>query len=162
MLARPRGGLGHDSGHGRGAAFGDDYAVGSGRVGGAKNSSQVVRIFHAVEHYDQRMSAALRVDHVIKTAVLLRRGDRDYALMRRVAGQAVEFATLQEPNWDAKFAAFLDDALQAQIMALFRQAHPLEGASAGLDGFGNRIETVDVIHGMVSLRLGGSAGERAW
>ena len=152
MLACARGRLGDDAGHSCGAAFRNDDPIRAGGIGRAKNGTQVVWIFHAIEHDDQGMSAALGLDHVVEAAVLLCGCDRHYPLMSRVAGKTVEFRALQKPHRHAQLTALLDDALQAQVMAFLGQSHPLEGTSASLDRLTDRVNTVDVVHGMSVYR----------
>ena len=59
-----------------GPAFGNHHTVGSGSVRGAQNRSQIVRIFDAIEHDDQRVLAATRCHNVIEITILFcgRRG----------------------------------------------------------------------------------------
>ena len=66
--------------------------------------------------------------------------------MRGISGHAVEFRALEKAHWDADLAAILDQALQAEIVALFRHTDPFEGASAGLEGFGDGVDAVDNVH----------------
>ena len=63
--------------------------------------SQIVRIFNAVQHDDQRISPALGSHHVIEIVVLFGRGDGHHALMGVVAGHAVEFRARQKTHGDA-------------------------------------------------------------
>src|ERR1700747_654675 len=66
--------------------------------------------------------------------------------MRGVSRHPVDFGALQKSHGDAGFAAIFDQALQAKIVALFRHANPFEGASAGLEGFGDGVDAVDYVH----------------
>src|SRR5262249_10714952 len=105
------------------------------------------------------MGTAFGVDQVVQIAVLLRRRDRDHSLMGSVPGKPVQFGPLQKSYWHTKLPALRDNALQTQIMTFLGQADPLEGAAACLDGFADRVKTVDVVHGMVSVMLAGGLGE---
>ena len=98
MLAGSGGCLGDSSSDGGGAAFGDDDAVSPGGIGGAEDGSEIVRVFDAVEHDDQRILCALGGDHVREVVILLGGGDGDHALMRCVARHAVKFGALRETS----------------------------------------------------------------
>ena len=154
MLAGARGRLGHSRGHARRAALRDHHSVGAGGIGGAKNRTQVVRIFNSIEHHDQRILPALGGDHVIQMVVLLGRSDRDHALVSIVPRHAIEFGAAQKTHRHPIAPALLHHALQAQVVTLFQYANPLERPPARLQRFGNGIDPIDVIHRAVSLLPG--------
>ena len=90
------------------------------------------------------------------------RGNGDNALMRGVTGHAVEFHAGEKAHGDAELAAVFDHALQADIVPLFRHADPLESASAGLEGFGDSVDAVDIVHEVsVYRKTGCGAGAHA-
>src|SRR5579864_1695880 len=71
--------------------------------------------------------------------------------MRCISRHSVEFRPLQEAHWHALLATLFYDALQSQIVTLLGKPHPLKRAAARLDCLRDRIQTVDVIHGIVSV-----------
>src|SRR5579862_3079540 len=160
MLAGSGGGLGDCAGHGSGTAFGDDDAIGSRGVGGAQDGSEIVGIFDAVEYNDQRILISLGGDYVGEIVVLLGRCDGNDSLMRGVSGHAVEFGALKKAHWDADLSAIFDEALQAEIVALFGHADPFERASARLQRLGHRVDAVDVVHEVSVYRDGDAAIRR--
>src|SRR5580693_3724781 len=152
MLARARGGLGYGSGHGGGAAFRNDYSVSACGIGCAENRAQVMRIFHTIEHQHQRVQAALSSNDVVKIAILLGRGDRDHSLMRRGARHAIKVGPQQKTHGNACTTAVFDEPLQPNVMAFLRHADPLESPLASLERLGDRIDAVDVMHGVLVYR----------
>src|SRR5215468_5467168 len=105
-----------------------------------------MRILYTIEHNDQRILPALRLDYILQPAVLLGRRDRHDSLVRPVARQPVEFRALKKPYRHTQLAALFYDALQAQIVTFLREPHPLKRAPTRLDRLAHRIETVDVVH----------------
>ena len=139
------------------AALGNHHAVRAGRVGRAQDRAQIVRIFHAIEHDDQRIFRALGGDHIFEIVVLFGRRDGDHALMRRVARQFVEFGALQETHVHAESPAIFNQALQADVVALLGHADPLKRPPARLQRLGNGIDAVDVVHEYSVYRKRGRA-----
>ncbi len=133
--------------------------VGAGGVGGAQDGSEIVGILDAVEHNDQRILISLGGDYVGKIIVLFCRGDGNHTLMRGVAGHAVELGALQKAHGHADLSAIFDEALQAEVVALFGHADPLERASARLQRLGHRVDAIDVVH-EVSVYRGDNAAIR--
>src|SRR5438477_4363167 len=61
VLGGAGGNLSDSGSHAGGAALGNHNAIGAGRIGGADDGAQIVRIFHAIEHHDEgKLAAALR------------------------------------------------------------------------------------------------------
>ena len=50
----------------------------------------------------------------------------------------------QEADGNTLAAAFLNDALQSEVVALFCNADPLKCASAGFQRFSDGVEAIDV------------------
>jgi hypothetical protein len=67
--------------------------------------------------------------------------------MRGVAGNFVELLTRQDAYWNADFAALINHPPQANIFSLFGDTNPLEIATARLERFCNRIDSVENVHG---------------
>ena len=149
MLTRASRGFGDDGGHARGASFRDHNAIGARCIGGAQDCAEVVRILHAIEDYDQRVLSALGGDYIFKIVILLRRSDGDHALVRIVAGHLVEFVAEHEAHGNSLPPAFIDDMLQAKVMAFLGDSNPGEGAATSLQRLGNGIDPIDVIHVLV-------------
>ena len=108
MLQRARGGLSHHVGNPRRAPFRDDDPARSGRMGGADDGPQVVRVLDAVEHHHQVGGGDL-----IECRVLLRGSHGDYSLMGRSARQAVQSGPRFEADGHRSAARQVDDFLQA-------------------------------------------------
>ena len=146
MFAGSGGSFGDGSGHAGRPALGNHDTVGSCSIRGAQYRAQVMWILYAVEYDYQRILPSLACEHIIEIAVLFGGRDCDDSLVRRVAGHAIEFGALQEAHGYAQAAAVFDQALQADVVAFFRHADPLEVPSASLQGFGDGVDAVDVVH----------------
>ncbi len=105
-----------------------------------------MRILHAVEHDHKRILPTFGADHVIEVAILFGRGDSYDALMRSPARHLVELGAREKFHWHAQTPAVFDHALEADIVSLLRHADPLEGASPGLERFGDRVDAIDIVH----------------
>ncbi len=66
--------------------------------------------------------------------------------MRGVAGNFVEFHARQDSHRNADLAALVNRPLQPNIVPLLGDGDPLEVASARLERFGNRINSIENIH----------------
>ena len=67
--------------------------------------------------------------------------------MRGVPGNVVKFLTRQNTHWNADLAALVDHPPQANVFPLFGDTNPLEVATASLQRFRNRIDSVKNVHG---------------
>ena len=131
----------------RGAAFRNDDTIGAGGIGRAKNGAQVVWIFHAVEHDDERMSAALGGDHVVKAVVLFGGRDRHHALVSSVAGHAVEFGALQKAHRHAQPRHSSITRCRRRVMALLGHVPPIAKARPrAFSASTTALNAVDVVH----------------
>jgi hypothetical protein len=146
VLTRSGGDFRHSSSHARGTAFGNDDSIHAGRVCRAKNCAQVMRVFYAVEYHNQRVWAALGGEHIIEIAVLLGRGDRNHSLMCIVPRHAIEFGARHKAYGNAVPAGFIDDALQAEVVAVLCHSNPFKGATARLKGLSDGIDAVNKMH----------------
>src|ERR1039458_2906388 len=151
VFTRPGGGLRYNFRHCCGPSFRDDNAIGSSGVRGAENRTQVVRIFHTVEHYYERILSSLIADYIIEPGILFRRSDGHYALMSIISGHAIKLCTSYKTHRHALPPAFFHHALQTKIVALFGDPDPLEGARTGFQRLGDGIDSVDVIHERFSV-----------
>src|ERR1035438_6167894 len=120
--------------------------ISPGSIGRAQDCSQIVRIFHSIEHDHQGIFRTLRGDDVVKIVVLLGRRDGHHALVRCVARHLVEFCALQEPHGHLQAPAIFNQSLQADVVALLGHANPLESPPARLQRFGNGVNSIDVVH----------------
>ena len=130
MLAGASGGFGHRGSHSCRAALRNDNAVGARGICRTQNRTQIVWIFHAVEHDYQRELASLGRYHVVEIVILLARRDGDYTLMGVVSGHLIEFRPRHEPYGDSLSPALVHDTLQAQIVSFLGYAYPGKGACA--------------------------------
>jgi hypothetical protein len=103
-------------------------------------------ILDAIEYHDQRVLATPRRYQVIEVAILFCRGRGYQTLMRCVAGNFVELLPRQDPHGNSDLAALVNHASQANIFSLLGDTNPLEVAPAGLERFGNRIDSVKNVH----------------
>src|SRR5207248_5810163 len=122
------------------------HSIRSGGIRCAQDCTEIVWIFYSIENYEKRMIPPLGGDHVSQIVVLLGRGDRDNSLVRGVSSHAVEFSALQKPDGHTQTTAILNQALQAQIVALFGHTNPLERAPTGLERFADGVDAVNVVH----------------
>ena len=145
---RAGGGLGHHVRHAGRAPLRNDDRARAGRVRGADDRAQVVRILHAVEHHDQ-FRAAPRFE----VGVLPRRAHRDDALVRSRPGQPVERGARLEAHRDAGAPRQVDNLLHARSAGALRDQDAFQGR-ARAQRFDNRMNAAKN-HGSPLLRQNG-------
>lgn len=136
MFEGARGGFGDGLGKSRGAAFGDDYSVGAGGMGGADNCPEIVRIFDAIED-DEEFGGGR---DVVQIGVLLFGAERDDSLMRFHAGETIERAAVLKPYGGVSGAGEIDDFLQAVASGTAGDEDAFEG-TPGAQGFDDGVNS---------------------
>jgi len=136
MFKRPGRGFGHGFGESGGAAFRHYDRARSGRVRGANDGAEVMRIFHAIEHNDQRRMRG----YVFEFRVLLFRAERDDALMGFDARETVHRAAIFKADRRASVAGEIDDFLHATAGQSARHEDAFEGALCA-ESFGYGVKT---------------------
>ncbi len=132
--------------HSHGAALGNDDAIHTGGIGRAQNRAQVVRIFHAVEHDQERPLTTAFLQQVFDVGIFLRRSNCDHSLVVAGRREAIQVRTRNGAHRHAQRAALADDLVHALIVAFARHADVLEGTSAGLQRFQNGVDAVNDGH----------------
>ncbi len=112
----------------------------------ANQRTQIVRIFHAIEHDQEAVLAVPLLQQRVHVGVLLAGGNGDDALMGVRVGGAVEFLALQKAHLHAAGAAIVDNALHPLIVPLARDADVIEAAPARLQRLADRMNSVDNDH----------------
>jgi hypothetical protein len=144
LVTRATGSGGSDA---HGAAFRDDDAVGAGGVGGADDGAEVVRVLDAIEDDDEGVLAAALGEEVVEIVVAFLRDYGDDALMRGGVGHSLEFVAAKEADGDAGVTGVVDDALKLLVGALLGDTDVFDGAGARFDGFADRVNAEDDVHG---------------
>ena len=105
-----------------------------------------MRIFHSIEHHNQRILPAFNGDYIIQIVILFCRSDRHHSLVRSVSRHAIEFLTWQKTNSNANLAAVFHHVLETEVMALFRHANPLKRPPLRFERLAHGIDAVNEIH----------------
>jgi len=122
VLESPRCGLRHHIRETHGAAVGHYHRIGSGCVRGPHHRPKIVRIFDPVEHHDHPRTRGNR----IQCYILVRRPDRNHALMRRALACAVKLLARLESYWNLLIAAQIDNFLKPRPSRSPRHQHAVE------------------------------------
>ncbi len=139
------GGFGGNCAQGRGTAFGHDDGIDTGAVSGAEESAEILRVFNAVEGQDEA-GVAGRFEDVFDGQELLGADDGDYALVGGGAGHVGEGVAGLGANADFEFLAEGDDGFEAVVAAFAGYKDVVEAAFAGLEGFFDRVDSVESLH----------------
>jgi hypothetical protein len=123
VLKGASGGFGDGLGESGGTAFGDDHGVGSGGMGGADNSPEIVRIFYTIED-DEEFGGG---SNVVQLSVLFFGAKCDNSLVRLDAGETVERAAIFEPDGSVGGAGEIDDFLEAMASGAAGDQDAFEG-----------------------------------
>jgi hypothetical protein len=138
------------NGHGAewcGTALGEQDALDTGAIGDAKQRTEILRIFHAIEREEKTRGACCRrTIEVFNRKKFLRADERDDTLMRRSFGDEGELLARLLADADAGIAALRDEALQAIVLALAGDKDVIETAAAGFERFLNRMQPVENFH----------------
>ena len=132
----------------RGAALGEQHAVDAGAVGHAEKSTEILRIFDAVEGEDEARcgGAGGRLEEIFEDEEFLRTDEGDDTLVRgSFCGKSELVARLLEDT-DACRAALSDEAFETGIAALAGDEDVVKAAAAGLQGFLDRMQAVENFH----------------
>jgi hypothetical protein len=149
------GGLGNGSGDGGGAAFGEDDAVDTGSVGGAKKGPEVVGVFDAVEGEEEVVLAVgFGGEEIFDGEELALADDGDDSLMGVGAGEAGELVAGLDGDADFCGSAEFDEAFEAVVAAFAGYADVIELAGAGADGLLDWVEAVENFHDFSLLPVG--------
>jgi hypothetical protein len=133
-----------------GAALGEEDAIDTGAIGDAKKSSEVLRIFNAVEREDEAGGGVAcgrwRREEVLEGEKFLRVNERDDTLVvRSFSGDGKLLARpLKDAN--ASVAALGDEAAETFIVALAGDENVIEPAATGLESFRDRMQPVENFH----------------
>ena len=145
-------GAGFDGGgaEGSGAALGEEDAVNAGAIGDAKKSSEVLRIFNAVEREDEAGGGVAcgrwRREEVLEGEKFLRVNERDDTLVVRSLGGDGKLLARPLKDANASVAALGDEAAETFIVALAGDENVIEAAAAGLESFRDRMQPVENFH----------------
>jgi hypothetical protein len=147
VLGGSGGGLGDGGGDGSGAALGQDDAVDSGTLGGAKERPEIVGVLNAVEGEEETVLAfRFWLQEIFDAEKLALFNYCQDALMGVGAGDPGELVAGFERDADACGAAELDEPLEAVIATLAGYADVVERAGTGADGFFDWVKAVQNFH----------------
>ena len=147
MFGGSRGRLGYRRGDRCRTSLRQDDSVYSCSVGGAQKSTQIVRIFDAIESKEEPMLSRLfRGEQVFDPEKLALADDRKHSLMRIGSGEPGELVARLQRYANASGAAEFDQPFEAIIAALPCKADIVELARAGTDGLFDRVEPVKNFH----------------
>jgi len=137
---------------GRGAALCEKDAVDAGTIGDTKKSTEVLRVFNAVEGEEETSGGfgggGQGLEEVLESEKFLRANKRDGALVSGGIGGECEL--LARPLKDANpcFAALGDEAVETFVVALSGDENVIEAAVPGPDSFRDRMQAVENFHGV--------------
>jgi len=147
VLGRSGRGFGNGAGDRGGAPLGDNDAVDSGTVGGAKERTEVVGVFDAVEGEEEAVLTILfGCEEIFNGEELALADDGEDALMGVGAGEAGELVAGLDGDADASGAAEFDDALEAFVSSFAGDADVIELAGTGADSLLDGMEAVQNFH----------------
>src|SRR5450759_2579790 len=146
MLRRPRRSLDSSARQSGGATLRDDDAVRAGGIGSADERTQVVGIFHAIEHHQETVLTMALLEQGVHVRILLAAGDRNDALMGVGVSGAIELLARQEAHLHTAGATVVNKALHPLVMPLARDADVFEAARARLQRLADRMDAVDDDH----------------
>src|ERR1019366_7469659 len=118
-----------------GATLRDDDTVGPGGIGSADERTQVVGIFHAVEHHQEAVLTMALFEQGVHVRVLFAAGDRNDALMGVGVSGAIELLARQEAHLHTTGATVVNKALHPLVMPLARDADVFKAARARFQRF---------------------------
>jgi len=119
MFRRSRGGLGYRCRNGGRPALRQDHPIHTRSVGGAKQRTQVVRIFNAIQRKQKLMLTVLfRGEQIFNCEELTLSNDGQYALMSIRSSKPGQLVARFKRDADARRAAQFDQPFQAFIPAL--------------------------------------------
>ena len=160
VLGCAGGGFGYGGGDGCGTALGDDDAVDTCAVGGAKEGAEVVGIFDAVEGEEEVMFAiGFGTHEVFDAEELALFDDGEDALMGVGPGEAGELVAGFDGDADAGSATELDEGVEPVVAALTCYADVVQMTCAGSDCLLHWMKAVKNFHAP-SLPLEAAAGRR--
>lgn len=138
-----------------GAALGKKNAVDTGAIGDAKKSTEILRVFNAVESKKEAsggFAGRIRLEEIFKGKSFLRAHQRDDALMARgLRGERKLLARFFK-DADARLAALSDEVIETVVLALAGDENMIEAAATGLESFRDRMQAVENFHGISLVR----------
>jgi len=131
-----------------GAALGEEDAIDAGAIGYAEQSTQVLRIFDAIEGKNEACGGAgcRRSKEVFDGEEFLRADERDHSLVGGSFGGEGELLARLLQDANTNLAALGDEADKSQILALAGYQHVIKAPLAGLERFLDRVQSVENFH----------------
>jgi hypothetical protein len=136
-----------------GTALGKDDAVDAGPVSNAKQRTQVLRVFYAVEGEQETGAGGAgtgRFEEVFDGKEFLGVHDGDHALVGSGSGELGELLARLLANADSRLAALGDEVLEARSLMCFEalagQDDVIETAPAGAKSLFHRVDAVENFH----------------
>lgn len=134
------------------AALCEEDAVDAGAVGNAKKSTEILRVFNAIEREEKTSGGILcgwvGLEEVLKREEFLRLDERDDTLVICGFSSGCELIARPLKDANASIAALRDKAGETIIVALAGDEDVIEAAAAGLERFRDRMQAVENFHGI--------------
>ena len=129
----------------------EDDAVNTGSVGNAKESPQILRVFHAIECQQQPRSRSAgfcgrRRKEVLNRESLLRANESNHALVGSGSGELGELFARFLANTDPSLAALGHEMSKAVVMALAGYEYVIKTAAAGPECLLDGMQAVENFH----------------
>jgi hypothetical protein len=133
-----------------GTALSEHYAVNACSVSNAEERAEILRIFYAVEGQQETRCSGfccrVGLEEVFDGERFLRVDVGDYALMGGGLGHESQLLAGLLADGDACLPALRQQALHAGIIAFAGHQHVVKPAASGLEGFFDRVQTVQDFH----------------
>jgi len=127
--------------------LGEHDAVDSGSISDTQQGPEILRVFNAIESEQQAAGTRFEsFEEIFDRERLLRANQRDDALVGRSLGQLRQLLARLLANAQTGLAAESDKAFKALVVPLAGHKNLVKAAASGLDGFFDRMQTVENFH----------------
>lgn len=155
-------GLYGDGAQRRGTALGKNDAIDTGAIGDAKKSTQILRVFDAIEGEDEAWLAGLLcMEEIFDREELGGTDHGDHALMGGCACELCQLLAWFLPDANVRFAAGFDETFETGIVTLTGDQHVVKAAATGFEGLLDRVDAVENLH-LLSVEGFGAVVRLQW